>query len=58
MGKLELKKEDWIQVRDQAKTMLKNAMIDAAVFRSTMFMAEDMLKQFPVEKKKNFAGTG
>ena len=59
MTKLELKKEDWQNIRESAEKLLKQSLIDAEVFRNTLEMAEKQLKTYPEEKKKeNNVGTG
>lgn len=52
---LELKREDWVNVRDTANVLLKNAMMDYAVFKNTIIMAEAQIKKFPetLDDKKN-----
>ena len=50
------KKEDWKKIRDDAKRLVKETMINAAVFRSTMMMAENMLKKYKKEEKPDEEG--
>lgn len=49
---MELERKDYEQILKDAKEMLKQTLISEEVFRSTIAMAEDGIKKFPEEDKK------
>lgn len=49
---MELEASDWLRIKNDAEGLLKDALINAAVYKNTIEMAESEFKKRPEKEKK------